>query len=379
MEVSSKILINGITFDRAILAPLLLNIRYWQIHSCKITFLGTSLLEKKIKKARIIKDFEFIILKEKKGLGDKLSLIIEGLRRNLVAIFYIKRIKNNYDVIYSRSSVLDLVIFPYFLKIFDKKIKWMTIFDNTVPFTDSGNKLIRFLAWGFFQMSLFFLKRADRIFVISETLANYLVRKGFDKEKIILTGNAVELDLIKKARRDDRYNIDALFVGRINEAKGIYDMLSVLEILKKKYSNFQLVIMGDGDIKVEERYKKEIKKRGLGSNIKFLGSKTGLEKFNIIKSSRTFLFLSKSESFGIALLEAVCCGVKAFVYDLSAYKDIYKNNEILIFKKNDFYSVADAMIKTFDNKNFGNLQGELLSNKYGWDRIAKIEFDNFQK
>ena len=379
MKLPLRLLINGITFDGAVLAPLLLNIKYWQIRSCKITFLGTSLLEKRIKEAKIIKDFEFIALEGKKGLGDKLSLIIEGLRRNIIATFYIKRIKNNYDVIYSRSSVLDLVIFPYFLKIFDKKIKWMTVFDNTVPFTDSGNKLIRFLAWGFFQMSLFFLKRADRIFVISKTLGDYLIKKGFDKEKIILTGNAVEIDLIKKARRYKKYNIDSLFVGRINETKGIYDMLNVLEIVKKKYPNFQLAIMGTGDIVTEKKYKGEIKNRELEKNVQFLGYKTGLEKFNIIKSSKIFWFLSKSESFGIALLEAVCCGVKAFAYDLPAYKNIYKDNEILTFKKDDFHSVANVVIKTFDKKDFDNPCGKLLLNRYSWNRIAKIEFDNFSR
>jgi len=374
-----RLLINGITFDDAVLAPLLLNIKYWQAYSCKITFLGTSVLEKRINETKIIKSFEFITLKGKKRLESRLILIFEGLRRNLIATFYIKGIKNNYDVIYSRSSVLDLVIFPYLIKIFDKKIKWVTVFDNTVPLTDPGNKFIRFLAWAFFQISLIFLKRADKIFVISKALDDYLIRKGFDKEKVILTGNAVEVDLIKKAKKDERYSIDALFVGRINETKGIYDMLNVLEIVKKKYPNFQLAIMGAGDIVTEKKYKMEIKERELEKNVQFLGYKTGLKKFNIIKSSKIFLFLSKSESFGIALLEAVCCGIKGFAYNLEPYKYIYKHNEVNLFPIGDYESVAMAIIETFDKKLFGNLGGEMLVDKYSWDRIAKIEYNNFLK
>ena len=61
----------------------------------------------------------------------------------------------------------------------------------------------------------------------------------------------------------------------------------------------------------------------------------GLEKFNILKSSKCFLFLSESESFGQSLLEAISCGIPAIAYDLQAYKEIYRNNEVFIVKKND--------------------------------------------
>ena len=112
--------------------------------------------------------------------------------------------------------------------------------------------------------------------------------------------------------------------------------------------------------------------------MKFLGYKTGLEKFNIFKSSKCFLFLSESESFGIALLEAVCCGLPAFVYNLSPYKHIYKNNEVIISKKHDYKSVAEKVIQLFENKNFENKKGKLLVNKYSWDKIAKIELSSLR-
>lgn len=379
MKPPLRLLINGITFDEAVLTPLLLNIKYWQSRSCEITFLGTSVLEKRIKETKIIKGFDFIKIKGKKRLESRSSLIIEGLRRNFIAPFYIKRIKNNYDVIYSRSSVLDLVIFPYFLKIFDKKVKWATVFDNTVELKGPGNKLVRLLAWIFFVISLVLLKKADFIFVISQDLENFLVNKGFEKRKIVLTGNAVEADLIREAIPSKKYKIDALFIGRINEAKGIYDMLEVLELVKKKHSDFQLAFMGEGDITTEKGFRKEVKQRDLEKNIQFLGYKSGLEKFNIIKSSKAFLFLSKTESFGIALLEAVCCGLKAFVYDLKPYQVIYKNNEVDIFEIGDYQGVANAIIETFNKKDFKNAKGKLLLKKYNWDEIAEIQLKSFLK
>lgn len=383
MSKKVKILINGITLENANLIPLLLKVKNWQNFKTEIVFVGNKNFKEKINELKIIgKNYKFIEITSDKEILTKFQLIFDGFKRNIKLIKKFDKnflIKNSFDVVYTISSVLDLIIFPFFVKMENPKIKWATVFDNIVPLNDPGNKLVRFSAWLFFQISLFLLKKADCIFVISEDLKNYLIRKGFDSKKIVLTGNAVEGDLIKKAKRDPRYKIDALFVGRINETKGIYDMLEVLEIVKNKYPSFKLAIMGKGDLNTEKKYKEEIRKRGLTKNIQFLGFKSGLEKFNIIKSSKIFLFLSRSESFGIALLEAVCCGLKCFAYDLPAYRNIYKNNEVLFFKKGDFISVANSIIETFEKKDFKNQNGKLLLNKFSWDKIAEIEFNSFKK
>jgi glycosyltransferase involved in cell wall biosynthesis len=135
--------------------------------------------------------------------------------------------------------------------------------------------------------------------------------------------------------------------------------------------------VGKGDITTERKYKRKIKDRKLERNIQFLGYKTGLEKFNIIKSSKIFLFLSKTESFGIALLEAVCSGIPAIAYDLPAYRGIYRNGEVFLFKKNDYQSVAEKLEEIIDKKLFGNEKGKLLLRQYSWDTIAEREYKAF--
>lgn len=376
---NKKILINGITFENATIDPLLRNVRYWQSRGCSVTFFGNCDLKKKIEQARIIDSYGYIEVRNTRRITSNLKLIFEGLRRNLIAWSFITRIKYKYDIIFTRSSVLDLVIFPYILKKFDRQIKWLTVFDNIVPFSDPGNRIIRFLAWLFFRISLVLLKKADKIFTISRELKQFLSRNGINESQIVITGNAVENNLILKAKKDSKYNIDALFIGRINETKGIYDLLNVLLIVRKKFPNFQLAIRGDGDEFTVKKFKETIQQKNLEHNIQFLSYQTRFEKFNIIKSSKCFWFLSVSEceSFGIALLEAVCCGLPAFAYDLKPYKNIYKNNEVMIFKKNDFKSVAENVIELFDKGEFHNKAGELLLNKYSWDKIAEIEFNSF--
>lgn len=377
--MTRSILVNGITLDGitlegANLAPLSTKIKTWQSLGCRIAIFGGSPLKPRIASLSAAKDCEFIELKNARQVSSRLPFVVEAFKRNLTALFHVNKLKNKYDAVYSISSVLDLLILPYFLKLFDNKIKMVAVFDNTVPFSGvPGNYGVRLLAWLFFRVSLILLKRADRIFAISRDLRNFLIKNGFDENRITVTGNAVEADLIMQSRKNDAYRIDALFIGRISDAKGIYDMLDVLNIVRAKYPDFQLALMGKGDSMAEDRFKSRVKEMGLENNVQLLGYKVGLEKFNIIKSCRCFWFLSLSESFGVSLLEAVCSGLPAFVYDLEPYKNIYKNNEVFIFTKNDRPAVANKVIEVFDNKDFENKAGKLLLHKYRWDKIAEME------
>ena len=372
-----KILINGITLEQATIFPLLLNCRYWLNHECSITFFGNSELKARIKQSGIFTSYKFVEFSDTKKITNKFQFIFEALRRNIAALPYIYKFRGEFDIVYTRSSVLDLIIFPYCLKNVDNKIKWLTVFDNIVPLNDPGNKFIRFLSWLFFQISLFFLKKSDMIFTISKDLKQFLIKKEFNEERIVITGNAVEADTIKQSVKDIRYSIYALFVGRINETKGIYDMLRVLEIVKREYPGFQLAIMGRGDETTEHKFQEKIQKLGLKSNIQFLGYKTGIEKFTIMKSSKCFWFLSLSESFGISLLEAVCCGLPAFAYDLPPYRHIYRNNEVIIVEKNNYLKVAERVIELFNKNDFKNIKGEELLDRYSWDAIAEVECNSF--
>ena len=115
----------------------------------------------------------------------------------------------------------------------------------------------------------------------------------------------------------------------------------------------------------------------LENKVQFLGFRTGQEKFNIIKSTKCFWFLSVSgsESFGVALLEAVCSGIPAFAYDLPQFSRIYQNGEIDISPKSDYKLVAQKVIKLFENGNLSNERGKMLLDKYSWEHVAEIEYN----
>jgi glycosyltransferase involved in cell wall biosynthesis len=308
----------------------------------------------------------------------KLAYIRYALMKNIESYRQISKIKKaKFKIIYSPSSVLDLIIIPYLLKRKNGKLVWVSVFDNTVPLRGPGSKLIRLLAWLFYRLSIKMLRRADRIFVVTPELQRHLISIGFDKKSLVLTGNAVEANLIRKSRTNRRFRTDALFMGRINEKKGIYDLLEVLKIVVRNVPTFKLGILGDGDAPTVSAYKTKIKEMNLYDNVLFFGYRYGVEKYSIIKSCKVFWFLSHDESFGVALLEAVCCGKPALAYPLAPYSEIYTKGEVRQFSFNNYSAIAN---KTLDIMKSGeiNSAGIKLLDKYSWNKIAKTEFKSFR-
>ena len=290
---------------------------FWQSQGLKVKMVCPEYAVPAFKE--LIYDIEYIKIPFCLPVSNKFVLIFELLKRSLVACFFIPEIAKA-DTLYSISSVLDELLLPFFIKIFDEKIAWVTLFENEVTLKRPGNIFVRILARTFYRISLLLLKKADRIFAVTEDLKTVLIRTGIPERKIVVTGNAVDRAEIEKAVSQREPRFDGLFLGRIEETKGVFDLIEICRRIAKEYPDFKLGIAGTGDVKTEKKLKKMVKDFGLEKNIEFLDYVSGPQKFKLLANSRIFLFPSLDESFGVALLEAVCSGIKTIAYDLPASK-----------------------------------------------------------
>lgn len=219
------------------------------------------------------------------------------------------------------------------------------------------------------------IRKADLIFVSTPELMAFLAGKGFDKDKLIQSNLGCDEKSIESAKFKKRLRYDALYLGRINETKGIDDMLAVVKKVRAVFPKFVLAMAGGGDEMTVARYKKMIREEGLQTNVKMLGWVSEKTKYELLKSCKSFWFLSKSlcESFGVALMEAVCSGRVAFVYNLPQMKNIYKRGEVYLFDIGDRESVTQKVIDVFRKADFENKKGEELLGKYSWKSAAATE------
>lgn len=356
--------------------PITAKISYWQKQRWAITILTTNEGVNQYKKE--IEHLQYLNIGKSYASPNRVILIGEFFRRIFKSFLFLPTIlRGNFQVVYSISSVTDLLILPLFVKILQPKIIWGVIFDNAVFLKGPGIFVIRLLAYLFYRVSLILLHLADAIFYVSPDLKTDLVSNGINSKKLTLTGNGVEEELVLKAKaRFGPY--DAAYMGRVNETKGIYDLLEVMMDVKKKFPQFKMAILGSGDSSSEMKFRQEIKLKKLSKHIDLIGFVSGQKKYDYLRSARLFIFLSPQESFGVALLEAVSVGLPAIVYDLPAYKHLASTKSVQRVRIGDVHTVSKKVIESLKSTVRIKPNKKIL-NQYSWDNISKIESDTFIK
>ena len=92
-----------------------------------------------------------------------------------------------------------------------------------------------------------------------------------------------------------------LSVGRLNKIKGHIYLIKALNILKIKYPNLRLLLIGDGPEK--KILENKIGQLGLSKNILFLGEIRDLDIY--YQLSDIFVLPSINEGFGLSVVEAM--------------------------------------------------------------------------
>ena len=178
---------------------------------------------------------------------------------------------------------------------------------------------------------------------------------------------------------DDKINI--LFVGRIEERKGLIYLLKAYQILSKKFSNLRLIIVGEGDLK------KECQAWAQSQNLKevyFEGQVRDKELPSYYRSCDIFVSPAIfGESFGIVLLEAMASGAPVVAFANQGYKELLggKKGEKFLVKPRAFRALAEKieiLIKNPDLRQEMGEWGEIEAKNYSWPKIADQILDFYQ-
>lgn len=161
-----------------------------------------------------------------------------------------------------------------------------------------------------------FHKNSKCILTPSHDLQNLLLKNGFNNVKVWLPG--VDTNHFHKIKNFDKFcfiknndfisnidlrNINLLYVGRVTEEKNIGELLEFV----KNNDGYNLIIIGHGTML--NHYKNlNIK------NVYFAGMRSRNELVNFYNFADCFVFPSKTDTFGIVLLEALVCGINVVTF-----------------------------------------------------------------
>ncbi len=232
----------------------------------------------------------------------KLSKIIALFK--IVLRVWKERIKGQIDVIYYPPAGPNKI--PFYRDIITLLLIRWTTKKIIFHFHAGGiNKLLEKLN----PVEKFFagisLRNPDASIVLSK---NYLSEVSwFQSKKIYVVQNGIEDVFLNFKPEIKKNGFIILTIGIISEEKGIYDILEIAKLFKEKNKNYYWIIAGNFiSSKLERKCKEIVEKYNLEGNIKFLGKRTGDEKWKIFSEADLFLFLSHaSEAQPLVLLEAM--------------------------------------------------------------------------
>lgn len=189
---------------------------------------------------------------------------------------------------------------------------------NKIPYTTGYHtkfpeylwKLLRvpeFLTYAYLKV---FHNDSKAILVPSKSCQEELTKKGFNKVVVWTRGVAKNLISHKPFKKSKSTKI--IYVGRVSKEKNL-EPLCALE------NKFEITIVGEGPIlnKLKDKYPK----------INFTGYRFGRSLADTLKEHDVFCFPSKTDTFGIVMIEALANGLPIAAYKVTGPVDIVEEGK----------------------------------------------------
>lgn len=186
--------------------------------------------------------------------------------------------------------------------------------------------------------------RASRIVSCSKGVNDFFDWLPKAKRAVIynpLTPIAKEQETTKIPEKFDSDKKLLVAMGRLTYQKGFDILLSAFNKIACKYPQWQLVILGEGELRQELENLRD--KLGLNHQVSFPGRIKN--PFPFFKKSEIFVLSSRYEGFGNVIIEAMACGLPVISTDCPSGPQEIINNEVdgILVPTEDVSALAKAI------------------------------------
>jgi len=238
----------------------------------------------------------------------------------------------------------------------------------------------------FLPLVKFSIEKSDGVTAVSrflkeKTLTNYDIEKD-----ILVVPNFVDTELFKpntdcSFRKNIASKGEKILVHTSNfrPVKRVTDTIQIFNIVQKEVPS-KLILVGDGPDRSEcERLARQL---DLVDKVKFLGKQDGLVE--ILSSSDLFFIPSQSESFGLAALEAMACGLPVVSSSVGGLPELVGHNESgFIAEIGDITRMAKYAIDLLTNEKkyrlFSQNARERAVKKFDTNKVVPLYEDYYKK
>ena len=194
----------------------------------------------------------------------------------------------------------------------------------------------------------------DALIVLSKEWQSFF-DKNFDQPNIFILNNIVEENEYHPKKIN--HTIKMLFLGRIGERKGTFDLLNAIKKNKSEFKGkVHFYIGGDGET---ARLNTEIQEYQLEELVEFLGWIKGDKKKELLRNSHLMILPSFNEGLPISLLEAMANGMPLISTHVGGIANILDNGSNgFVVEPGNADQIGKAIASYIETPDLINLHGK---------------------
>jgi len=222
-----------------------------------------------------------------------------------------------------------------------------------------------------------FARRLDGRIAVSAAARHFIDHYFPGDYKVI--PNGVDLDEFEHALPVTRYRDgipNILFVGRLENRKGVMYALKAYRQLRKRGVNCRLLLAGAGP--QEREVRRYIATRRL-QGVELLGRISEEDKVRYFATADVYVSpATGQESMGVVLLEALAAGLPIVCSDIHGYKGVVRRGEqALLVPPRDVHALTEALARLLLDPDLRARMGASARERaihFSWENIAaKVE------
>jgi glycosyltransferase involved in cell wall biosynthesis len=170
-----------------------------------------------------------------------------------------------------------------------------------------------------------------------------------------------------------------VFLGRIHPHKRLDLLAAAFAAVRAARPTARLVIAGPD----EDGHRGALEPlfAGLGSSVSWLGEVGEADKWRLLADADALVLCSRSESFGLSVLEGMAAGVPVVVTRTCPWEDVEREG-CGLWVDHDARAIADALVRVLGARDVRRAMGDrgraLARAKYSWDAVARTMADAYR-
>jgi glycosyltransferase involved in cell wall biosynthesis len=203
------------------------------------------------------------------------------------------------------------------------------------------NSIQKLLSWVFCK--------CQRLIVLSESWKSFYIENlGLKPEQVVVFYNPVKVPAEVPLRSVSR-KVNLLFLGRIGQRKGAFDLIKAFSLLQTEYkTRSSMIIAGDGDI---DEARNLVTTLNLQNYIQLPGWIGSDERDILLSKADVFVLPSYNEGLPLAMLEAMAWELPVIVTPVGGIAEIVTQSENgLIVNPGNVEQLSDAIKSLIENE-----------------------------